>query len=556
MDLNGFLRELAKVDIGDPANRRWGWAASYLGQCLDIPRAERTPKIRALVFPGADSNQAVKTQLAKVECAIVVATLPSHAEAAADMASSLIADPSTPLSCILIAIWENASAPRLASAVALLDGPWTGNLAAFLNPVKLKMVKVALKDDDDLEGHEADEALDVSTEDGPLILDGNARLIAINDTHLIGDLIGVDLPIDTNRHPWLEIAAADWLALASLGTSEPPGVFCIARVAIVTQRATSTVVVFDRAHIVPTHSLDLLSVELGTDFFSHRPVTVPTSDIGKILVSAGVDPGRMTSSLSRLTCDSVRESAPELIILRQTVLACTSSLASGRNLILRGEPGTGKSTLAWALADAAQRIGLLSSPARSVGKDESDGDGYRKTGVYPPNPFDYRASDYRPPAAVSIPSPGQGPIWAIVDDLTASQAVERCERAFKEAVLTDNPVRGAGRVIITTCMPLPALAEHLGPAMMHRFAMVEIKPPQESADWSQLLDQYGPGLPVAARARLLELAESGTMTPGALIDLARQANCLLISGDVPEESSAEALSVALSTYVEGAFADV
>lgn len=481
MDLNGFLREVVKVDVSDPASRRWGWVASYLGQCLDIPRAERTRKIRALVFPGADGHQVGKAQLTHVECAILVVTLPSHAEAAAGIASAIVADPSTPLSCALVVTW-NASAPRLVGAVALAGGRWTGNLAAFLSPVQPTMVEAAPEDDDST-GQKADEAPEPSAEAGPLVLDGQAWLIAINESRLIGDLVGVDLPVDAKRRPLIEIAAGDWLALASLETSEPPGVFCIARVATVTERATSTVAVFDRAHMMPVHALGLLTVEHGTNFSGQRAMTVPTSDIGRMLMAAGVtDPGRMMSSPSRLTANSVRDNAPELILPRRTVLACTSSLASGRNLILRGEPGTGKSTLAWALAGAAQRIGLLPSTAQSVDKNESDRVDRTASSGYPPDPFDYRPSDYRQSEAANTPPPAQGPVWAIVDDLTASQAVERCERAFETAALTDDSGWGTGRVIVTTCMSRHALAEHLGPAMMHRFAVVEIEPPQASAD--------------------------------------------------------------------------
>ena len=561
MDLNGFLREMAKVDIGDPANRRWGWVASYLGQCLDIPRAERTRKIRALVFPGADGHEAGKTQLTNVECAILVTTLPSHAETVAGMASAMVADPSTPLSCALIVTWENAAAPRLAGAVALSGDRWTGNLATFLSPVEPTMVEPtmveAASEDDDSAGREAGEAPEASAEKSPLVLDGQAWLIAINESRLIGNLVGVDLPLDAKLHSLPEIAAGDWLALVSLETPEPPGVFCIARVATVTQRATSTVAVFDRAHMMPVRTFDLLTVEYGADFSGHRAVTVPTSDIGRMLVAAGVtDPGSMKSSPSRLTADSVRESVPRLILPRRTVLACTSSLASGRNLILRGEPGTGKSALAWALASAAQRIGLLPSTAQSVDKNESDRADHTASGGYPPNPFDYRPPDYRQSEAASASPPGQGPVWAIVDDLTASQAVERCERAFKTAALNDDPGWGSGRIIVTTCMSRHALAEHLGPATMHRFAVVEIEPPRTSADWSRLIDIHGQGLPRAARARLLELAESGAVTPGALINLGRQVNCLLVIGDALDEdaldeSAVEALSVALSTYGEG-----
>ena len=551
MDLNGFLREMTKVDIGDPANRRWGWVVSYLGQCLDIPRAERTRKIRALVFPGADGHKGGKTQLTDVECAILVATLPSHAEAAAGMASAMVADPSTLLSCALIVTWEKAAAPRLAGTVALFGGRWTGNLAAFLSPVEPTMVEAAPGDDDSA-GQEAGEAPGASAEEGPLVLDGQAWLIAINESDLIGDLVGVDLPVDAKRHPLPKIAADDWLALTSLETSEPPGVFCIARVATVTQRATSTIALFDRVHVMPVHTFDPLTVEHSTDFSGHRAVAVPTSDIGRMLKAAGVtDPGRMLSSPSRLTADSVRDSAPGLILPHQTILACTSSLASGRNLILRGEPGTGKSTLAWALADAAQRIGLLPLTAQSVDKNDSDRTDRTASSGLPPNPFDYRPPDYRQSEPANTLPPGQGPVWAILDDLTASQAVERCERAFKAAALTDDPAWGSGRVIVTTCMSRHALAEHLGPATMHRFAVVEIEPPRAPADWSRLIDIHGQDLPRAARERLLELAESGAVTPGALIDLARQVNCLLVVDDGLDESAAEALLVTLSTYGEG-----
>ncbi len=269
-------------------------------------------------------------------------------------------------------------------------------------------------------------------------------------------------------------------------------------------------------------------------------------------MAAGVtDLGKMRSSPSRLTVDAVRESARELILPSRTIVACTSSLASGRNLILRGQSGTGKSTLAWALAHAAHRIGLISSTAQSINNDASDVSYRTRFGGYPPNPFDYRAPDYQQSEAVGNPLAYQAPIWAIVDDLTASHAVERCERAFKAAALTDGHEWGSGRVIVTTCMSWLELTEYLSPAMMRRFAVVEIESLRAATDWSRLIDLNGHGLPSAARDRLLELADSGAVTPGAFIDLVRQVLCLLAVGYAPEESFAEALSVALSTYGEG-----
>ncbi len=67
MDLKGFLREVAKVDVNDPANRRWGWVAAYLGECLGIPRADWSRKIRAVVFAETEDHEAGMIQLAGVE---------------------------------------------------------------------------------------------------------------------------------------------------------------------------------------------------------------------------------------------------------------------------------------------------------------------------------------------------------------------------------------------------------------------------------------------------------------------------------------------------------
>ncbi len=176
-----------------------------------------------------------------------------------------------------------------------------------------------------------------------------------------------------------------------------------------------------------------------------------------------------------------------------------AALSTGKHLVLTGAPGSGKTTLALAIARAAAQAGRAQGATVVTAAPERD---------------------------LLVEAAGRGR-WVVVDELDQSEDVDAAFGSLS-TFLAGIPVTLASNDDVTPAEDWRIVATWNGGspagAVLRRFAVIEVAAPS-AGEVRALVEKVAGGDPVATAAvgRLLDQKELATLGAGVFLDAARHA---------------------------------